>query len=254
MKETIDWTTEYPVIDWMGYRWRQDMPGGEKIHPDTPYRYYHYCSTFKFNDNLLLSVLKKPQRVGRWDGNTYDCKYACGLVRSEECFSYGTYTLYCSLPKGANLHSAFWLTNEKTWPPEIDIFEGYSNAFGGYWTPSISPHKPIVKQGYAIETNVHYNTEDDKTNIGATGCGINTLLNPASEINKYSLEWTPEYIIIRYNGNIVRYVDDRQNWPLFRQLNEHPQMYVIFNNVIHKNRLCGLGKPLILQYFSYKKL
>lgn len=254
MKETIDWTTEYPVIDWMGYRWKQDMPGGDKMHPCNPYRYYHPDSTRISNNKLELNVFKNPRFVKRWDGNTYDCKYSCGLVRSEECFSYGTYTLYCILPKGVNLLPAFWLTNEKTWPPEIDIFEGYPNACGGYWTPSIRPHKPLLKQGYAIESNIHYGTAKDRIKAGATGCETKVLFNPSSEVNKYSLEWTSEYIVIRYNNTIVRYVDERTNWPLFKQLNEHPWMYVIFDNVIHKNRLCGLGKPLVLKYFDYRKL
>jgi hypothetical protein len=38
MNDIIDWTTKYPILNWMGYNWCQDMPGGDKMHPDIPYR------------------------------------------------------------------------------------------------------------------------------------------------------------------------------------------------------------------------
>jgi len=253
MKEIIDCTTKYPIIDWMGYKWELDMPGSDKIHPDNPFRYYHSDSIIKFNDDLLLSVFKIPRTVKRWDGKSYDSEYSCGLIRSTECFSYGVYTLDCILPKGRNLHSAFWLTNEKTWPPEIDIFEGYSNIFGGYKTFNVKPHKFPPRCGYSVETNVHYGTENH-LQIGPNGCSTNVLINPTNEINRYTLIWTPEYIHISYNNTLVRYVDERSNNELFKQLNKHPWMYVIINNIINKNKNAGLHVPLILKHFNYTKL
>ena len=254
MNNIIDWTSKYPILNWMGYNWCQDMPDGDKMHPHNPYRYYHSDAVIQSNDDIRLSVFIRPQKVKRWDGKVYDSKYACGLLRSEECFTYGMYTLECILPKGRNLLPAFWLTNEKTWPPEIDIFEGYPNIFGGYWTPSIRPHKPLLKQGYAIEPNIHYGTTEDRIKVGANGVEMNVLHNPASEVNKYYLEWTPDYILIRYNNTIVKYIDKRTNFKLFQQLNEHPWMYVIFDNVIHKSGICTIGAELILKHFNYRKL
>lgn len=252
--EVIDFKTKYPIIDWMGYEWCQDMPGGDKLHPYNPYRYYHPDGVKRVGNEIRLSVVKVPRTVTRWDGKTYDSKYACGLLRSKECFTFGTFYANCILPKGRNLLPAFWLTNEKTWPPEIDIFEGYPNVCGGYWTPSIRPHKPLIKQGYAVEPNLHYGTSEDRIKVGAVGCEINVLDNPASESNLYILEWYPTYVAILYNGHLVKYIDDKENPELFKQLNGHPWMYVIFDNVIHKKGTCEVGAELIVKDFTYRSI
>ena len=253
MNDIIDWTTKYPILNWMGYNWCQDMPGGDKMHPDIPYRYYSKDSVLKIKDDVLLTVFKSPCNIKRWDNKTYNCKYACGLIRSEEPFTYGIYTLDCILPKGRNLFPSFWLTNEKTWPPEIDIFEGYPNIFGGYKTLNVQPHRFPPRIGYAIETNVHYGT-NEHLQIGPCGCSTDIVVNPVKEVNRYTLIWTPEYIHISYNNTLVRYIDAKSNYKLFQQLNEHPWMYVIINNVINKNKDVGLHIPFILKHFSYTKL
>ena len=69
---------------------------------------------------------------------------------------FGCETIYkfeCKLPKGVGLWPAIWLSCDKTWPPEIDILEAYSNEKGDYKND--------------LQSNFHYDFDKNKKSSGA---------------------------------------------------------------------------------------
>ena len=71
-------------------------------------------------------------------------------------FKHGTFEIEAKLPNGLNLWPAFWMWSWDTWPPEIDVFEGYSEK-----NPNYLELSNVIKIR-KIESNVHYLGEDNK--------------------------------------------------------------------------------------------
>jgi beta-glucanase (GH16 family) len=49
---------------------------------------------------------------------------------NQKCFKYGYFAIRSKNPTGPATWPAFWLTGQKNWPPEIDIFEMYGKSNG----------------------------------------------------------------------------------------------------------------------------
>ena len=107
--------------------------------------------------------------------------YSSGLIESSYKFSqaYGKFEVRARPPKGQGLWSGFWLVPEKTWPPEIDVFE-------------------YIGQHYkTLYTSQHWINRD----------GINKhITNPYSSIDlsqtfhTYAVIWEPSQIIWYLDG------------------------------------------------------
>ena len=248
----IDWTTEYPVISWRGYDWSMDAEGGRKIHPDSPYEYYHTDCVSRDGENIILTVMERPQKVGHWNGVVYDSRYARGMIRSVNPFTYGTFVLECVLPGGGNLHSSFWLTNEKIWPPEIDIFEAYTNRSGCYMRWPAELRKRTLLPVYAIESNMHYSDSGgNHANTGADGCVVNKLRRPAKKVNEYRMEWTKDRITVIYGGNVVRELREDDFPEIFADLNRHPHMFLMINTGLRGDWFRGMKSGMVVRDFRY---
>lgn len=222
----IDWGTEYPVVQWKGYEWQLDAEGHRKIHPDDPNEYYDDTAVRKDGNDIVLIVKDNPAEVSHWNGKTYESRFGRGMIYSVDTFSYGTYILKCKFPKGKYVEPAFWLSSADSWPPEIDIFEGYAGCLGGY--------NQIPKR--RIESNCHFHVFDDNMeeviknheDCGGKGCSWGAVKDPFA-VNEYKLVWTPDRIDIYYNDKRVRSFTEWE-WPdLFHDLEEHPEMHVIIN-------------------------
>lgn len=251
-EEIIDWTTEYPTIEWCGHNWRMDAEGGRKIHPDSPYEYYHPDCVKMCGDDISLTVIDRPCKVKHWNDVIYDSKYARGMIRSAEPFTYGTFVLECVLPKGNMLHSSFWLTNENTWPPEIDVFEAYTNSVGCYLRWPAKASKRTLLPVYAVESNMHYSDGDgNHRQTFADRCVVGKLGRPASRTCEYRLEWTAGSVTISYDGSVVRRVSDDEYPELFEDLNRHPYMFVYINTGLREDRFNGVKREMVVRSFSY---
>lgn len=259
MSEIIDWNTEYPKVEWCGYVWQMDAESGRKIHPNKPREYYHPSCVEVGMPRVFLSVKERPQKVKHWNNVVYGSKYARGMLYSEDVFTYGVYTLDCVLPKGKNLHSSFWLTNAKYWPPEIDIFEAYTNSIGSYTRFGVNPcfgGVPMLCSrhllSYAVETNVHYKNDfGNHTQIGAYRCRLRDLHKPTSTPCNYKLRWAKDRITIWYDGVVVRDIHETDCPYMFEDLNAHPFMHVIISTGVFKDRPTKMKSDMVLNNFTY---
>jgi beta-glucanase (GH16 family) len=148
------------------------------------------------------------------------------LVSSKFHFKYGRLDVEAILPKGKGLWPAIWTTAYDSWPPEIDIVEGYSEDRDNYGN--------LVIPGIRLQSNVHYKEGENNRNIG----GRNHWMwkNPTKHKIKYSLLWTPEKIEIFYNDCKVRSVDDPK---ILEGFNNSAGQYIVLNNAIQPEKWDG---------------
>lgn len=197
------------MIDFCNYKWTTAMEGGRLIHTGQPWMWYDDMQVNEFMNPLTLSVQRINKRIEHWDGNVYNPTVACGLLRSVDTFGYGRFSAEILLPKGKNLWPAFWLIGDgkEDWPAvgEIDIMEGWTNQFGGYFRFGI-PQPPYLLPNWNTTTNVHWGKDKEHHE----SCGsrrlpiIFSLKRPVYNFVKYEVEWRPSTITFYANEHRVR--------------------------------------------------
>lgn len=257
------------MIDFCNLQWTTAMEGGRQIHTEQPWMWYdedcvktssrmvdgiliHKCSDQSDNYAELIAT-NKPKEIHHWDGNVYNPTVACGLLRSVDTFGYGRFSAEIKLPKGRNLWPAFWLIGDgkDDWPAvgEIDIMEGWTNQFGGYYRCG-TPQPPYIFPTWDTTTNVHWGKDKEHHE----SCGsrrlpiIFSLKRPAHNFVKYEVEWRPNYISFFANGHRVRTYGFEVAEHLLNK-----KMRVIFDLwTTQANFTCDT--PMIVRNFEYKPL
>ena len=143
---------------------------------DTPKPSKLYCI---FNRHELVST------------NQYDrisIPYVSGLLHSIKGYRYGIFKIEAMFPEGRNLWPSFWMSGIESWPPEIDIFEGYTKSD-------------------KIEPNVHYG--DCNENHKATGASSISLSDKSTQWHEYVCWWEKDFIKIFYDGRLVYQITDK---------------------------------------------
>lgn len=190
--------------------WRVGQPWG-KFHPDSPHQYYGDSSVYIENEHLILDQKYLPTELKNWDSNRiYSIPHSVGLVTSKESYGYGFYQFKVRLPKGVGLWPAVWLTCDKTWPPEIDINESYSNEKGVY-------------RG-KLESNFHFDFDKNKKSSGARS----HFVYNTDRVILMSCWWTKDFIKIYYNGHLVRQITSEKTMKWFRDV----KMIIVLNNAV----------------------
>lgn len=189
-------------------------PSWGNFHPDALYQYYGENSAYIENNHLVLDHRYEPRELNIWDKPDvkYNIDYSIGFISTYESFGYGFYEFECKLPDGIGLWPAVWLTGYKSWPPEIDINESYSDGNGKY--------------GGHFASNLHFNLEKSKENSG----GRSHYLADISNRIKFSLHWTENYIKIYYNGYLVRVITSQKTLKWFKD----ERMVIILGNGLRK--------------------
>jgi len=229
------------IINWQGYNWRTEERWGQ-IHPQKHWNWYdESCVGLNVSNELKLSIRWNPedfiinQKLIRSDWGT-------GLVCCETNFSFGVFEIEAKLPKGRGLWPAFWLYPKDSWPPEIDVFEGYSGK-RNYKTGAIL-------QSYDIQNCTH-SKEGFATPVRRP-CQCVYYGNPSETFNTYTLNWSRDKLEILINGKVVRKITDTDT------LNElaNYEMRVIINNHIdgkYKDDFTT-ESPFIIKGFKYYTL
>lgn len=230
---------------WSNYKWRSGQPWGD-FHPVSLKSWYDPSAiSIQSDGSLELTAHVNPKEF-ELDGKKIIIPNGVGLICSDgEDFGYGYYEAECLLPSGNALWPAFWLTAVDSWPPEIDIVEGYSGKKGCYW-------KDILKWK-RIEANVHYGVDVNKKHP-STGAKAPYFFckRPDKKYIKYSVLWTPEEILIKYDNRVIEHIKDQEILKWF----SNKKMTVIFNIGLQEDLLKELKieKPFKVKYFKYEKL
>lgn len=241
------------MIDFCNYKWTTAMEGGRLIHTGQPWMWYDCDAVYVRNGMAELNVYREPNTIHYWDGKTYNPTVACGLLRSVDTFGYGRFSAEIMLPKGKNLWPAFWLIGDgkEDWPAvgEIDIMEGWTNQFGGYFRFGI-PQPPYLLPNWNTTTNVHWgNDKEHHESCGSRRLPvIFSLKRPAHNFIKYEVEWRPNTITFYANGHRVR----TYGWEVAEHL-LGKKMRVIFDLWTTQAQF-SCDTPMKIRNFEYKPI
>lgn len=210
---------ERNTIHWQGYEWLTQERWGV-YHPDKPIVWYDPSQVVIEDDLLLLGCQYNPTTI-----NDITIPFSVGLVSCTEKFEYGTFEIEAKLPhKQPNAWPAFWMWAFESWPPEIDVFEAYSNKKGRYFNWSISA---LWGKFWRCATNVHLGKLPNNYNVRAKNHWMGWK-SPSKRFIKYKVEWFEDKIEVYYDGRSVRKITDES---VLSQL-RGTTMNVIINNSI----------------------
>jgi beta-glucanase (GH16 family) len=191
------------------------------VHPEKSDWWYDPSASFVDGEgNLNLLTQLNP----RWFEETGRlAKVGVGLVSCETRFGHGEYWIDARLPYGDHLWPAFWFWSWDSWPPEIDVFEGYSNRRPNYFMPRLS--NPLGF--WNLQTNLHWKKDDRAVMLGARnhwmGCS-----DPTKSFARYGMVWEPSSVSIYWRERLVRKVKDRR---ILESLNATTLNLIINNGI-----------------------
>ena len=122
-----------------------------------------------------------------------------GLVSCTEKFSFGEFEIEAKLPYGKHLWPAFWMWSWDSWPPEIDVFEGYSDNNPNYFKFRLGSPFGF----WNLQTNVHY-TDGGKNKMLGGDTSFFGFKDPTKNFIKYSVIWERNSLKFYYGGKLVR--------------------------------------------------
>ena len=228
-------------INWSGYNWIKQERWG-KIHPDKKKWWYdESCVSIDDNKYLNLSVKNNPKYFRELDITS---ETGVGLVSCTKKFRHGIFSITAKLPKGKNLWPAFWMWSWDSWPPEIDIFEGYSNNNKNFFQFRIE--KPFGF--WNVQTNVHY-SDGTSTRMKGGKTHFFGFKDPTENFIEYKLDWDEKYLKFYYNGRLVRKITDKN---ILDQLNRTSMNVIINNGITDKySELDKIDSDFIIKEFKY---
>lgn len=231
------------MINWSGYNWIPRERWG-LIHPDKSYCWYDETAIELSDDRIHLLTHYNPRYFSHLDLTS---KVGVGLISCTEEFSHGTFEIECKLPVGNHLWPAFWMWSWSSWPPEIDVFEGYTGFNSSYFK-----FRPLNPFGFwNVQTNIHYNESNgDKNSIKGKTHWFG-FKNPSKNFIKYKVDWFPDIINIYFDGKKVRVLKDKK---ILDQFNLSKMNVIINNHITARYDLKNVKKSVFtINYFKYDK-
>ena len=206
------------MINWSGYQWLQQERWGQ-VHPEKPHWWYDPSASYIDSEgNLNLLTKRNPKYFSEIDKTS---TIGVGLVSCQTRFGFGEFEIEAKLPHGDNLWPAFWMWSWDSWPPEIDVFEAYSDNNPNYFKFRLAK----LFGFWNVQTNLHYTKSGNNKMLGAKTHFFG-FKDPTKNWIKYSVTWTPNKVEFYYGGRLVRKVND----PLILEQLSKTKMNVIINN------------------------
>lgn len=227
-------------VKWKNRTWEVHERWGI-VHPDYPFEYSDKSCVEVRGEKLILKTKYKPKQITGFGL----VPYAHGKAICMDQFHFGSYTIICKLPVGNYLWPAIWMYDHKTWPPEIDIMEAYSNSCGSYFNINFNTLKGFfksLKNPYKIEANYHINKGEG---LGANRVDFNWFTNLNKEL-VFEMVWSPDSIVMFCNEKIYSYITDKQIMSNFQQ-----PMRFILSNGIRKDSTQTSDSEFVIKDFSY---
>lgn len=230
------------TINWSGYEWLTQERWGQ-YHQDKDFCYYDpEAIEIDSNKELILKTHKNPKKF-----EDKEISVGVGLVSCVERFGYGYFEIEAKLPKGKNLWPAFWMWAFESWPPEIDVFEGYTGDKGSYLDFNWKDPLKLWK----VETNIHLGNQPDNYNLGSKKHWLG-FFNPSKTYNRYACLWVEDTIEIYFNNRLIRKITDKKTMSQLRG----KTMNVIINNHVdyNINTITPTKSEFKIKQFKYQKL
>lgn len=199
--------------------WRYGFNWGD-FHPDYPYQYYDNTGQSAFcKDNVLNLSIRKDSRDFICNYEIITIPYSTGLITSRKDFQYGWFEASIKIPKGKYLWNSYWLGGSITWPPEADIFEGYSGNDGLYKKRCIKNCK--------IQPNLHFGNITDGSKSQYKPYDVR-VKNAADRFVTYVCHWEKEFIRIYYDRMLIFECKDKKILEYYNRKTD--KMMIILGN------------------------
>jgi hypothetical protein len=219
--------------------WRYAMPWGD-FHPGSLHQYYDNDGTLSYvaPEGLILELRKIPKTFKKADlpdwrqgdlPEEFTIPVGVGHVSTKKAWHYGWFEAWIQLPKGQSYWPAFWLSGIKTWPPEIDIFEGYSHIGPNYESYTLI-NRFLKKPNRRIRPNLHYGKTEDGTKTDYKSYDI-PVAEATERLVHYACHWEHDFIKIYFDGILIMEVTNQEVLRWFNK--EDAQQYVIINHGLH---------------------
>jgi hypothetical protein len=227
------------MIKWKGRTW-ETQEGWGNVHPDYPYMYTSDECTYVKDGNLILKTELNPKYIPDYGY----VKFAKGLAMCMDKFYFGHYKIVVTLPKGNLVWPAIWLYGQDNWPPEIDIMEGYSSAFGRYFNISTTNFKSFFKslfRPYKIESNYHI---DPTGGLGTDRVRLGYFPNLSKPV-VFEMIWKPHKIVMKANGIVYSQLKGD------KMKHFQKPMRFLLNNAIRYDSMFAGKSEFVIHDFSY---
>lgn len=174
------------------------------IHPSKPWMWYDPDSVFIEGSGVSLYARRNPKRFSKEyliginpalekeipeDG--VFSEYGIGLLSCTERFTYGKFEVVAELPKVARTWPAIWMWGWESWPPEIDLMEGYSTLR----RPWLFGKKQLY---WDLVNNVHWTSGRFDSQKFAGGFSV------GEGYHSYGCNWQPDKIEYFFDGRKTR--------------------------------------------------
>ena len=232
------------TIIWSGKEWATQYPWCvDPVHDEADKRcdcwYDESQISIDKNNQLSLNIGWNP-RTFNIHGEDVLVNHGVGVIVSKDSYGYGYLKTEAQMPVGIGCWSAFWMFEENTCIPEIDI-EMYSKD-GTYHNSCLRPQD--------IESCIHC---DPSANLPETKpkapwfCIFNR--NPSMSFNDYGIYWTENSLEFYINGKCWYQV---RNQKIIEYLRGR-RMTVILDIHIDCRYLeqFAINAPFIANYFTY---
>lgn len=220
--------------------WRYGMPWGD-FHSGSLHQYYDNDGTLSYvaPEGLILELRNIPKtwkksELPDWRQTDempeeFTIPTGVGFVSTKQTWKYGWIEGFIKLPKGKSYWPAFWLSGLESWPPEIDIFEGYSHIGPSYEGYKLL-NRFIKSPNRKIRPNLHYGNIEDgsKDDYGSYDVPV---YNCTEKFVQYVCHWEEEFIRIYYDGILVMETTDPKILYWFNK--SDAAQYIILNHGLH---------------------
>ena len=189
-------------FEWNDRKWHVGQFWG-MAHPNPKHNCYHSAEAM---DNIegvymFLDIKDEPKFFEEIQQTK---EYGVGYMTSVDEYLYGDFYFQYSLPIGINLWPAIWMSSKESWPPEIDIMEGWSGK--GFFKKDNPDYKKIWFLN-DIYPSLHYGTKDDhKIKTFGSFPFKKYTYSSCQRLHAYvtcRLLWEPEHMRIWYDGHKV---------------------------------------------------
>ena len=235
-------------------KWRYGPAWGD-FHPDDLYQYYDTDGTLSYTspEGLILELRNTPKtyiksELPDWRQtlqlpDKFTLPTGVGYVTAKIGWQYGWFESWIQLPFGQSYWPSFWLSGLNSWPPEIYIFEAYSDQSPDY------TKKQTLSKSSRIQPNLHYGIVENGTKemYGPYDVAIADCTN---RLVQYICHWEKDFLRIYYDGSLVFETTDPKILKWYN--GEKDQMVVIFNHGRneHQPNVLPNESAMIIRSFS----
>lgn len=221
-------------------KWKYGMPWGD-FHPQSLHQYYDNDGTLSYIDtnglNLELKNLPKTWKkadLPDWRRSPempdeFTIPTGVGFISSKETWQYGWFEAWIQLPEGQSYWPAYWFSGLKSWPPEIDVFEGYSHMGPRYESYTLF-NRWFKKPNRRIRPNLHYGQLEEGNKDDYSSYDI-PVADATKRLVQYVCHWEKDFIRIYYDGLLILETKSKNVLQWFNK--PDAQQYVIFNHGLH---------------------